>query len=256
MLSRGILWLWVGFLTLAVSASPAEAQDVLGVERGKFDINIGGGAILHPNSSALKSVSPVLTFKGRIFATEHIGFGFAVDYARTETDDDIFPLVEFQFDQSDSTTFVALKQPVALFHTRFEVTLGTPVAGGRIYPYLSGGVGAYHIYLDPQQQEGAIRNSDLMLSLGGSIKFGLTSSSGFEIGIQDLIYTSYDRDEFGTLPNRTCRVSGINQFNGTVCPNERFPFLDPERSDPNFSEPQSTIHNIMITASFSFIPGI
>ena len=247
---------WLTLLAGAViatgSASTAWAQ---AIERGKFDLNLGGGAILHPNSSALQSVSPVLNLKGRFFLSENIGFGFSVDYARTETDDDIFPLAQFRFSLPDSTTFVALRQPVTLLHYQVQAVLGTSVGGGTLFPYVSGGIGGYTIYLDPQQADGPTRQSDLLLSFGGAIKLKIAGTSSFELAVRDVIYTSYDRDELDPTPQRICRQTGELQFLGDVCPNERFPGLDPERSDPNWSGPQSTIHNIVLTASFSFIPG-
>ncbi len=247
------LTLLAGLCAVALAAAPAGAQ---GVQRGNFDVNIGGGAILHPNSSALQSVSPLINLKGRMFATENIGLGFSLDYARTETDDDIFPLAQFRFSTAGSTMFISLKQPVALFHYQFQATLGAPIGGGTLYPYLSGGVGGYTIYLDPQQSEGPNRQSDLLLSVGGAVKINLSSTSSFELGVRDVIYTDYDRSDLNPTPDRTCRVSGDRRFSGNVCPNERFPFLDPERSDPNWSEAESPIHNIVLTASFSFFPEI
>lgn len=254
-MKRGtLLSLLAGLVTVAVSASPAWAQAVVGIERGKFDAVIGGGAILHQNASAIQSVSPVINFKGRFYATENIGLGFSLDYARTETDDDIFPLGQFSFGTADSTIFVALKQPISLFHYQFQGTFGTNL--GSIYPYLSAGIGGYTIYMDPQQNDGPVRQSDLLLSFGGAFKLGLTSATAIEVAVRDVIYTDFNRDDLNPIPDRTCRVSGDKQFSGTTCPNERFPFLDPERSDPDFSGPESTIHNIVITASFSFIPGL
>lgn len=234
------------------SASPGWSQ----VESGSFDINVGGGVIRHPNSSALQTLSPNLNLKGRIFLSQNLGVGFSLDYARTQTDDDIFPLAQFDFGTADSTMLVALTQPVSVFQYQAVATLGTALGGGGIYPYLQGGVGAYTIYADPQQNDAPVRQTELLFSLGGAVKFSLGGSSAIELSVQDYIWTSYDRDRLDPTADRTCRESGERQFRGTVCPNERFPFLDPERSDANFSEPQSTIHNIVVTAGFSFVPRL
>ena len=248
---RTLLSMLAGVAALTLWAAPAGAQ---GYEQGKFDLNIGGGVIMPPNSSALKSSAPILNIQGRIFATQNIGLGFSLDYSRTETDNDIFPLGEFRFTTVDSTTFVALKQAVATFHYQFIGTLGTSI-GEKLYPYVLGGIGGYTIYLDPQQTEAVNRVSDLSFSLGGAIKWALGTSSAIELSVRDVIYTDFDRDDLNPLPDRTCRISDERQFTGTVCSNERFPFLNPEFADPNWSEPSSTVHNIVLMAAFSFVPG-
>lgn len=246
------------FLSLAVavgswSAGPAWSQ---AVEPGNFNIDVGGGIMRHANASALQTYSPILNLKGRMYVSENFGVGFSLDYTRTETDDDIFPLGQFDFGTADSTLFVATKQPVAIFQYQVVGTLGTSLSAGKIYPYVQGGIGAYTIYLDPQQNEAPTRETNLLLSLGGAVKFNIAGTSSLELSVQDYIWTSYDRDKLNPQFDRTCRESGERQFSGTVCPNERFPFLDPSLSDPDYSGPSETQSNIVITASFSFVPRI
>lgn len=233
--------------TLFWVATPGQAQ----VERGNFDVNIGGGVMLHPNNSALVSTSPIINLKGRAFLNDNIGLGFSVDYSRTETDDDVFPLSQFEFPEADSTLFVALKQPVALFHYQFIGTLGAPVSDGALYPYLTLGAGGYTIYLDPQQNDGPDRQSDLALTVGGALKFRLSGNSAIELSVRDVIYTGFEREKLNPGPDRDCRLNTEKQFRGSLCPNERFPLLDPE-----FEEADDTVHNIVITASFSFFPRL
>ena len=240
-----------GLAAIVGIAAPGEAQ----VEQGRFDVGIGAGAVKHPNSSGFISTSPLLNLQTRMLVTENIGLGFLIDYARTETDDDIFPLAQFRFLQADSTTLVALLQPLTLFHYQFIGTIGTS-RGESVYAYLMGGIGGYTIYLDPQSNDAAERQSDLAFSFGGAVKLRISGSAGIELGVRDVVYTGFDRDRLDPTPDRTCRESGERQFSGTVCPNERFRFLDPEFSDPNWSGPTSTVHNIVFLASFSFIPGL
>lgn len=238
-------------VTAAVLASPGAASGQV-VERA-FDVQVGGGAILHQNASALVPASPLMNLRARYFLTPTIGLGVSMDYGRTHTDDDIFPLGQFRFTTADSTIFVAMMQPVALFHYEVIGTVGK--ARGRLYPYAQVGVGGYTLYLDPQQNEGPARMSDLLFSLGGAVKVAFGESAGLELAVRDVIYTGYDRELLNLVPDRTCREGGEQQFTGTVCPNERFPLLDPERSDPNWSPPKSTLHNFVVTVAFSLIPG-
>jgi len=243
-LSLALLALIVGFVTTG------QAQVV---ERGNFNVVIGGGAVMHPNHSALVPVSPMLTLQGQMHVTENLGVGFALDYTRTSTDDDIFPYGQFRFFTADSTLLVALRQPVSVFHYQFIGTLGTSL-GDRLYPYVVGGVGGYTVYLDPQQNDKSIRENDLAFTLGAAMKIGIGGSSSIEISARDIIWTGFDREVMNPMPDRTCRVSGANQFNGNVCPNERFPFLNPELSDSNWSEANETVHNLVFSLAFSFVP--
>ncbi len=253
MIKRSLLAsVFAGVVVFAMSAEPAGAQ---GGEQGNFDVTIGGGVFLPPNASALKSASPILNMSARYSVSENFGVGFLIDYSRTETDGDVFPLAQFRFTTADSTIFVALRQPVAVFHYGLIGTLGTRLGNGSLYPYVIGGIGGYTIYQDVQATEGPNRSSGLMLNIGAALKLGITESSGIELMVRDVIYRDYDRDELNPTPDRTCRLSGDRQFSGTTCPNERFPFLDPQFSDPNFSEAKSTLHNFVVAASFSFVPG-
>ena len=232
----GLVWL----------ATPGWAQ----VERGRFDVNVGGGVMLHQNASALKSASPLVEMKGRAFLNDNIGFGFVVGFSRTETDDDVFPLTQFDYGTADSVQLVALRQPVALFNYEAIVTLGAPV-GESLYPYLMGGIGGYSVYLDPQQNDRPTRLSDLAFSFGGALKLHVSGSSAIELSVRDVIYTDYDRSRLNPAPDRVCRASTEKQFSGQVCPNEIFPFLDPAPVAD-----KSTIHNLVLGASFSFFPRL
>ena len=246
------LSLLAGLAVALYAAVPGQAQIT---ERGRFDVGVGGGVWLAPNSSALVSAAPVIFLQGRGFISENFGIGFAVDYSRTETDGDIFDLGQFRFTTVDSTLLVTMKQPVSLFNYQLIVTGGLPV-GESLYPYLTAGIGGYTIYLDPQQNEASVRSTDLLFSVGAALKWLISGSAGLELAVRDLIWTNYDRSMLDPMPDRTCRESGVRQVTGTICPNERFPQLNPQLSDPNWSEPSSTIHNILITATFTFIPGL
>ncbi len=222
---------------------------------GAFDVDIGGGALLHENASGIQPASPLLALQGRYFLTENVAFGFALDYARTQTDDDIFPLVQFRFPTADSTLLVALVQPLAIFHYQLIGSAGTRLSD-RLYSSVLAGVGAYTLYTDPQQNAASTRSTDFAFSFGATLKFALGESTGIELVVRDVVYTGFDRDELSLTPDRTCRVRDERRFSGNVCPNERFPFLDPRFSDPNWSPPKSTVHNFAVSAAFTFVPGL
>jgi opacity protein-like surface antigen len=249
---RTSLPLLAGLAALVWAVTPGQAQVV---ERGNFDVVIGGGGIMHPNHSALVSYSPVLNLQTQLYVTENVGVGVSLDYMRTETDDDIFPYAQFDFGAADSTILVALKQPVSIFNYMAFGSFGFDM-GERLFPYLMGGIGGYTIYLDPQQNAGPVRESDIAFAIGGAVKFAIAGSSSIEVGLRDIVWTGFNRDLLDPTPDRTCRESGVRQFRGQVCPNERFPFLDPELSDSNWSEAKETVHNIVLTVGFSFVPRL
>lgn len=249
---RTSISLLAGLAAVVWAVAPGQAQLV---EQGAFDVSVGAGAILHPNHSALVPMSPLLNLQARLALTENVGVGFSLAYTRTETDDDIFPLAQYRFSDDDSTLYVALKQPVAIFHYELIGRVGTSV-GESLYPFLTGGIGVYTIYLDPQQNDGALRQSDLAFSLGGAVKLRVSGSSSVELGLRDIVFTGFDRDILDPTPDRTCRASGVKNFSGDVCPNERFPFLNPEHSDSDWSEAKKTVHNFVFSAAFSFVPRL
>jgi hypothetical protein len=245
----------VSIVTLAALATAVSHGRAQVVEPGNFDVGVGGGVMFHPNHSAIVSSSPFINMHSTIFITENFGLGFALDYSRTETDDDIFPLAQFQFPTADSTIFVAMRQPMALFHYQFTAAAGLPI-GNSLYGYLTGGIGGYTIYLDPQQNEAPDSHSDLSLSIGAAMKFRVAGSSAIEIGVRDFIYTGFERDVLNPTFDRACREGSENRYAGRFCPNERYPLLNPEYSSADWSEAQSTVHNIVVTAAFTFVPRL
>lgn len=249
--SNGIALLMA--VAVGVLLRPAELYGQVRAER--YDISVGGGVAFHENASALISASPVLTLKGRILATSNLGVGFTLDYLRTETDDDVFPLAQFRFTDSDSTVLFALKQPVAIF--QFQVNGGLGAEWGAMRGDVFGGVGAYVLYTDPQisgaptSTGGPITLSDFLFSFGGSVQFRVSENSGIELSVRDVVFTGYERELLYPLREaiRVCNFGSTLFARSEACQNERFPELNPVPP-----EEKSTVHNVILSLAFSFLP--
>lgn len=243
----------LGLLAVGLGVWPEYGYGQLRI--GEYDVSVGGGVVLHENASALVPVSPVLTVKGRFLVRPSIGLGFTLDYQRSETDDDVFPLAQFRFADSDSTVLFVVRQPVAIFHYQANVHVGKEF--GRLYADALGGFGGYTVYTDPQASAEAtmrsepVRITDFMFSFGGSLRWSITETAGLELSLRDVVYTGYDRDLLYPLrePIRQCSFGSTPGSNPDACQNERFPELNPVPP-----EEKSTLHNLVLGLSFSFIP--
>lgn len=245
---------WMGLAIVAIVAGP-EAVRAQQLSVGEYDVTIGGGLALHENASALVPASPLLTIGGRFLVKSSFGLGFGLDYIRTETDDDVFPLAQFRFPDNDSTVLFAVTQPVAIFHYQLNAYAGKEF--GRVYANVIGGVGGYTVYTDPQasgdptMSSEPVRITDLLFSLGGSVRLAISETAGIEFSARDVVYTGYDRDLLYPLrePIRQCDFGSTPASNPDACQNERFPELNPVPP-----EKKSTLHNLIFGLSFSFIP--
>lgn len=243
----------VGLVGVGLGLGPESAHGQLRI--GQYDVSVGGGVVLHENASALVPVSPVLTVKGRYLVRPSVGLGFTLDYQRSETDDDVFPLAQFRFSDNDSTVFFVVQQPVAIFHYQANVHVGKDF--GRVYADALGGFGGYTVYTDPQSSSEPtmssepVRITDFMFSFGGSLRWSITETAGLEISLRDVVYTGYDRDLLYPLRAeiRKCDFGSTPDSNADACQNERFPSLNPVPPDE-----KSTLHNLILGLSFSFIP--
>lgn len=244
----------VGLCALAIAARP---QAVRGqqLQTGAYDVRVGAGVALHQDASALVPASPLLSIGGRILVKPPIGLGFTLDYVRTETDDDVFPLAQFRFPDNDSTVFFAVTQPVAIFQYQFNAYAGKEY--GPAHAELVAGVGGYTVYTDPQSAGDAtmtsepVRITGFSFSLGGSVRFAVSETAGIELSARDVVYTGYDRELLYPLREgiRQCNFGSTPRSNDDACQNERFPELNPVPP-----EDKSTLHNLILGVSFSFVP--
>jgi hypothetical protein len=122
---------------------------------------------------------------------------------------------------------------VTLIDVAATATARIPLAG-RIAPYVTGGVGAYTLYLDPQVSGGQRNYSRMSMQAGGGLMMSFSERSSLSFDVRDLILTKYRRDRLGPVTN----------------PNVLF-----SEDLPTPPEAKETIHNLVFSLGFGFVPG-
>ncbi|MBI4521954.1 MAG: outer membrane beta-barrel protein [Gemmatimonadetes bacterium] len=215
----------VGF-ALGLSAAPAAAQAPIGA----FVVTPMGGYGVIDASSALESmVSGGLDVMYRLANGATIGLGGGL--ARTQTRERFFPPVRLVFGQV--TELHDVQQPVLVYNYRAQV--GYYRERGRLDPYLLSGVGGYLLYTDAEQSRGSKVRHKLHVSFGGGIDWAVEPGSGVRLDIRDLVYLGWDRE-----------------FLNPVAPEFRDDFVPEVQPVP--PAPKRTIHTILISLGFSFVP--
>jgi len=225
---RSILGL-AGALALA-SVATAEAQ----VVPHRFQVGPRLAWLSFPDHSGLKG-SGLVGIDAMYFLNRNLGVGFSVDFTRPQTDGRYHP-AEFTF--GDTTFVYQATYPITIFQYQLMgiATLGS----GRISPYLTGGVGQYRLFVDPQSAQGARQLGHVMMTVGGGVNLRLGNSGGLRFEVRDFMYTGYDLNEVNTVNPR---------FNP-----RRFPDLAPIPDDQCYRA-TCKLNNLQLAFGFTFVPG-
>ena len=222
----------LGIAAILVAPSPANAQQI----EGRQWLVSPRGGLLHYQRAASIKPAPVLGIDATYFFTPTFGLGTTVAVARSNTrGEDFLAALNFGIpSDGDTTLYFGVTQPVTMFDVGLLGTARMPF--GRFTPFLVGGLGVYTLYLNPQVNASPRRLSNMSANIGGGVDLLLGRSGSVQIGLRDLILTSFRRD-----------------------------FLNP--SEPRFFErrfvedlptpppAKSTVHNLQLTIGFSFRPG-
>jgi hypothetical protein len=224
-------------LLLLAVVSAAEAQ----VVPGRFQVAVQGAYQNYDNSAALKG-SPSGGFQMTYFLTRNLGIGAHIMAGRPWTDESFFPYVRYSFlssDESNDTTLLyQVKQRVTHMQLGVDGTFRLPL--GRFAPFATANIGQYRFYLDPQQNNGLKRVNGLTYGLGAGVEVAVAGNSGFRFTLLDQVMTDYDRDAFCVNCSGAMALLREDRFQN--------PFPEPPQK-------KSTVHNLRIVGSFSFIPG-
>jgi hypothetical protein len=225
---RSILGL-AGALALA-SVATAEAQ----VVPHRFQIGPRLAWLNYASQSGLKG-SGLVGVDATYFLSAKLGVGLSVDFTRPQTDGRYHP-AEFTF--GDTTFIYQATYPITVFQYQLMgiATLGS----GSISPYLTGGVGQYRMFIDPQSAMAPRQVTHALLSVGGGVNVRLGSSGGLRLEVRDFMYTGYDLNEINTVNPR---------FNP-----RRFPDVAPVPNDKCYRE-TCRLNNLQFALGFTFVPG-
>ena len=252
----------VGMLLLALGAiaRPAAAQvvdsvglgDTLAVSsRWNFEVAAITGYQWFDESSALRN-APTLGFRvttPRLYGP--LTIGLSGSYVRPTTRGDYFPwnrqiYFSDQARRNDTTLVFEVSQRVGLAHVGLEAGArfgGGERVAGRIVDWramtfdAAVGIGAYGIWLDPEQVRRNARRSGGSYMLGAGIGVPVGGSSTIRLRVDDLIFTDFDRDWFN--------------LHDPLFAEELFP--NPEKTPP---AKEWRIHNPRLSVQFTFVPGV
>ncbi len=217
----------VALAALAVGALNAHAQ----VSQGRFQVAAHGGFQSYASGSAVES-GVSLGAEATYYVTPTIGVGFWTDLTFTESDGAMFVPAALSF--VDSTTFTVINQPLDIW--QYGVHVKVQMQRAQVAPFLSAGAGAYTLFLDPQQTSGNNNVTGFALRFGAGVDFAVSDVAGFQIGVSDSYYPSWD-------PERLFPVR--EEFRNT-----RFPELNPDPGDLSDS-----VHNFKVFAGVTLVPG-
>lgn len=225
-------------VAVAVVAGAATAQAQVA---GQYQVTVKAGPASFDESSAIKD-----TWGGgldaRYFVTDNVGLGFYFSTSRPDTDGTFFPTVRLEF--ADTALIHQVSMEIGTYEFGVAGTFRLPVHD-RFALYGTGGVGQWVITQDAQAARTAHSNTrsqdyndnGLGFMLGGGIDFSFTDNAGFRVGVEDMVYTDYDRD--------------FLNISDPLFEDETLP--DP--SDTGVPEESDTIHNLRFTVGLNFVPG-
>src|SRR5919112_1972877 len=124
------------------------------VRAKNFLVSVRGGYLSFDRASSIHG-APMIGLNADYNFNEMFGLGVGLIATRPNTRGEDF-ITSLKY--GDSVTYLfKVTQPLSVTDASINATLRAPAM--RIQPYVSGGVGAYTIYLDPQASNGPSRFS-------------------------------------------------------------------------------------------------
>lgn len=194
-----------------------------------------GGITRYAREASLKT-SPFVGLDAAYYFTQMFAIGTTLSVGRSNSrGEDFVAALNFGTPTAgDTTQYYGVTQPVTMFDAAVNGTVRMPA--GRFSPFLSGGVGVYTMYLNPQVTGSPRRLSNMSLNFGGGLDLQVGRGAGVQIALRDMILTDYDRDFLNPTDARFVEF--------------RFPedFIAPP-------EKKGTLHNLQFSVGFSFRPS-
>jgi hypothetical protein len=196
----------------------------------RFTVNPRFGYIAFDKASGLES-SPYGGLSVQYQIGDMIGIGLTGSGSRPQTRGEDFIAALYL---GDTTFLYEVTQPVTMLDLGLEATIKLPVS--RFSPYLTGGVGSYTLYLDPQANSRPEKFQRMSMMFGGGVNLRFGDRFGVLLDLRDHIFTNYRRD----------RLNPVN----SAALNTRFfeDFPAPPAS-------KETVHNFAFSLGFSFVPS-
>jgi hypothetical protein len=178
-----------------------------------------------------RDYNPTVGLSAEYSVVPMLGVGFYFEASRPMTRGDYFPSAFFDYGTRADVYVVSQRVTVRMYGV--QATLGTDVS--RLHPYVTGGVGAVTLTLDPQQNDANKQYSTGQFQLGGGLGYRVGRSVSVTADVRDFVFTSWDRDELNPVR--------------PAFQNTRLPAVN-----ANPPAEKNTVHNIRLAIGFSFVP--
>jgi hypothetical protein len=197
----------------------------------EFTVSPRGGYLAFDRASSIKN-APSIGLSADYNITPALGLGVALLASRPNTRGEDFVNA---FKYGDSVTYLfQITQPLSVTDVSLNATVRAPLT--RIQPYLSGGVGAYTIYLDPQASNGPSRFSRLSGNIGVGVNLRLSDRAGVLLESRGLMFTNYKRSRLNPSRLGFADVRYVGDY-------------------PAPPKEKSTIRSYAFNLGFSFVPS-
>jgi len=213
---------------LAMSASTVDAQ----VVARQFLVTPRGGDVKFDRASSIQGSGFVgLDAQYNINRMFGIGLSFLTSRPSTRGEDFVAAL-----SFGDTTFLFEVQQPLTVVDIGVAATARLPMTG-RFSPFVTGGVGAYTLYFDPQVVAGERRFQRMSATIGGGVNVQLGRQSGIQLDVRDLMFADYDRSRLNPTQARFANTRFIEDF-------------------PRPPSSKDLVHNIVFSIGFSFTPNV
>jgi hypothetical protein len=195
----------------------------------------GGYAHFARSSSIKPSAFLAVDATYQISPSFAIGPSLTAARSRTYGEDYLTALTFGDPSKGDTTFILANQQPVTLVDVGAIVTARMP--GTRYSPFVTGGVGAYSLYLDPQQSNDSRRYTHLSTMVGGGLDLQFSRQAGIRLDVRDQIFSGYDRRRLNPADIRFQNTRFVQDL-------------------PAPPENKSVLHNFLLSVGFTFRPSL
>ena len=217
-------------LALLAVSSVGQAQS----EARQWTVSPRAGYVSYQREASLENTGFIgadLSYNfSRMFA---LGTNLSVARPQTNGEDFLTSLTFGIETDGDTTYYFAVSQPVTILDFGLSATARFPMA--RISPYVTGGVGSYSMFLNPQVNRQSRRISGMSGSIGGGVNFQVGRNAGIRLDVRDQILTNYKRDRLNPSESRFSETRFTEEF--AVPPAAK-----------------ETLHNLQFSIGFSFTP--
>lgn len=222
----------------AVIAAPAVAHAQM--ESKQWIVTPRGGLTHYSKYAGIKN-APFVGVDAAYYVTPMFALGTTLAAGRSNTRGDYF-LAALNFGlptDGDTTDYFGVTQPVTVFDAALNGTarMTLPFAMlNRFSPFITGGVGVYTLYLNPQVSRSPRRHSAMSANFGGGIDLNVGKGAGIQLAVRDLVLNKFRRSFMNPTDPRFTEI----RFNEDIAP------IPPAKS---------TIHNLQVSLGFSFRPS-